>query len=101
MVYGILRPRCPFPSRTTKATAGAVQPACGTAPEDALGMKFTDEKGEHFFRSTLVQTLFYGVFSAWVRWHKDNPSPKAKFNCDTAEWSLQMSPCLSPIRRGC
>ncbi|OYV70796.1 MAG: DNA methyltransferase, partial [Deltaproteobacteria bacterium 21-66-5] len=27
----------------------------------------------HFFRSTLVQTLFYGVFSAWVLWHRDNP----------------------------
>ena len=38
-----------------------------SALEEALGMKFTGEKGEHFFRSTLVQTLFYGVFSAWVR----------------------------------
>ena len=47
-----------------------------SALEEALGMKFTDEKGEHFFRSTLVQTLFYGVFSAWVRWHKDNPGPR-------------------------
>ena len=36
------------------------------ALEEALGMKFTGEKGEHFFRSTLVQTIFYGVFSAWV-----------------------------------
>jgi hypothetical protein len=51
-----------------------------TALEDALGMKFTDEEGEHFFRSTLVQTLFYGVFSAWVRWHKDNPGPKSPFD---------------------
>jgi hypothetical protein len=51
-------------------------------------VKFTAEKGEHFFRSTLVQTLFYGVFSAWVRWHKDNPGPKAKFDWRTAEWSL-------------
>ena len=40
------------------------------ALEEALGMKFEAEKGEHFFRSTLVQTLFYGVFSAWVLWHK-------------------------------
>ena len=53
-------------------------------------MKFTAEKGEHFFRSTLVQTLFYGVFSAWVRWHKDNPGPKAKFEWRTAEWSLHV-----------
>ena len=61
-----------------------------SALEEALGMKFTEEKGEHFFRSTLVQTLFYGVFSAWVRWHKDNPGPGAKFDWRTAEWSLHV-----------
>ncbi len=44
------------------------------ALEEALGMKFEAEKGEHFFRSTLVQTLFYGVFSAWVLWHKQQSS---------------------------
>ena len=60
------------------------------ALEDALGMKFTEEKGEHFFRSTLVQTLFYGVFSAWVRWHKDNPGTGAKFDWRTAEWTLHV-----------
>lgn len=38
------------------------------ALEDALGLHFETEKGEHFFRSTLIQTLFYGVFSAWVLW---------------------------------
>ncbi len=36
--------------------------------EEALGLHFTGDKGEHFFRSTLIQTLFYGVFSAWVLW---------------------------------
>ena len=41
-----------------------------TALEEALGLKFEGEKGEHFFRSSLVQTLFYGVFSAWVLWAK-------------------------------
>ncbi len=60
------------------------------ALEDAMGMKFVDEKGEHFFRSTLVQTLFYGVFSAWVRWHKDNPGPNARFDWHMAEWSLHV-----------
>lgn len=39
-----------------------------SALEAALGIKFEGAKGEHFFRSTLVQTLFYGVFSAWVIW---------------------------------
>jgi hypothetical protein len=60
------------------------------ALEKALGMKFTDQRGEHFFHSTLVQTLFYGVFSAWVRWHKDNPGPQAKFDWRTAEWLLHV-----------
>lgn len=40
------------------------------ALEDALGLKFQGAKGEHFFRSSLVQTLFYGIFSAWVLWCK-------------------------------
>jgi len=37
---------------------------------DALGLHFTDAQGEHFFRSSLVQTLFYGLFSAWVVWNR-------------------------------
>ena len=37
-----------------------------TALEEALGVRFTGDKGTRFFYSTLVQTLFYGVFSAWV-----------------------------------
>jgi len=61
-----------------------------TALEEALGMQFIAEKGEHFFRSTLVQTLFYGVFSAWVLWHKENPGPQARFDWRTAEWSLHV-----------
>lgn len=36
----------------------------------ALGLEFTDMEGEHFFRSSLVQTLFYGLFSAWVACHR-------------------------------
>ena len=38
------------------------------AMEESLGLTFEGKDGEHFFRSTLVQTLFYGVFSAWVAW---------------------------------
>ncbi len=39
------------------------------ALEQALGLRFQGEGG-HFFRLTLVQTLFDGVFSAWVLWSK-------------------------------
>jgi hypothetical protein len=42
-----------------------------TMLEEALGLRFEGEKGDHFFRSTLVQTLFYGIFSAWVLWSKE------------------------------
>ncbi len=38
--------------------------------EESLGITFEGEKGDHFFRSTLVQTLFYGIFSAWVLWRR-------------------------------
>ncbi len=41
------------------------------ALEAALGMRFEGERGEHFFRATLVQTLFYGIFSSWVLWCRD------------------------------
>lgn len=43
------------------------------ALEESLGMKFRGDRGEHFFESTLIQTLFYGVFSAWVLWAKEHP----------------------------
>ncbi len=43
--------------------------------EETLGVKFEGAKGEHFFRSTLVQTLFYGLFASWVLWsHEHEPS---------------------------
>ena len=43
-------------------------------------MKFEGEKGAAFFRSTLVQTLFYGIFSAWVLWARQTPAAKGPFN---------------------
>jgi hypothetical protein len=63
-----------------------------SALEEALGLKFEGEKGEHFFRSTLVQTLFYGVFSSWVLWSKNNPPTNrdAQFNWHEAAWSLHV-----------
>ena len=54
--------------------------AVRSALEEALGVKFEGEKGAAFFRSTLVQTLFYGIFSAWVLWARQIPAPKGPFN---------------------
>ena len=60
------------------------------ALEEALGMKFEAERGDHFFRSTLVQTLFYGVFSAWVLWHKEKPQRSDAFDWKSAAWTLHV-----------
>src|SRR5713226_5798910 len=60
--------------------------------EEALGIKFKGQKGEHFFRSTLVQTLFYGIFSAWVLWCKQQKSTGqiANFHWREAAWFLHV-----------
>jgi hypothetical protein len=59
--------------------------------QEALGMTFEGEKGEHFFRATLVQTLFYGVFSSWVLWSRDHwGQPDARFNWHEAAWTLHV-----------
>ncbi len=73
--------------------------AVRSALEEALGIRFEGDRGDRFFRSTLVQTLFYGVFSAWVLWsrhdqRKNGPlfaghySP-AQFRWREAIWHLR------------
>ena len=42
-----------------------------------------------FFRSTLVQTLFYGIFSAWVLWARQRPAPTGAFNWHDSVWHLR------------
>ena len=62
--------------------------------EKALGASFDQEQGEHFFRSTLVQTLFYGVFAAWVLRHEQGkPGP---FDWKTAAHDLHV-PMISAL----
>ena len=63
--------------------------AVRSALEDALGVRFEGERGAAFFRSTLVQTLFYGVFSAWVLWSRQAPPPAGSFDWRTAVWHLR------------
>ena len=59
------------------------------ALEDSLGVKFEGDRGAAFFRSTLVQTLFYGVFSAWVLWSRQTPPPTGDFDWHGAVWHLR------------
>ena len=63
--------------------------AVRTALEEALGVRFEGERGARFFRSTLVQTLFYGVFSAWVLWARQAPRSE-RFDWRTAVWYLRV-----------
>ena len=70
-----------------------------SALEEALGMRFEGERGERFFRSTLIQTLFYGIFSAWVLWsrqEKNSAGPlfaggynQERFNWRESAWHLR------------
>ena len=70
--------------------------AVRAALEEALGVRFEGERGAAFFRSTLVQTLFYGVFSAWVLWARQPPPPGQRFNWREAAWHLR-APILQAL----
>ena len=63
--------------------------AVRSALEEALGVRFEGDRGARFFHSTLVQTLFYGVFSAWVLWARQMPPPAGRFNWHEAVWHLR------------
>ena len=63
--------------------------AVRAALEEALGARFEGARGARFFRSTLVQTLFYGVFSAWVLWARQSPPPAGGFRWREAVWNLR------------
>ena len=63
--------------------------AVRSALEEALGVRFEGKKGVRFFHSTLVQTLFYGIFSAWVLWARQRPVPTGRFDWRTAVWHLR------------
>ena len=67
-----------------------------SALEDALGVRLEGARGARFFHSTLVQTLFYGVFSAWVLWARQSPPPTGRFNWREAVWHLR-APVLAAL----
>ena len=75
--------------RVTAVGEAPALTAVRSALEEALGIRFEAEKGARFFRSTLVQTLFYGVFAAWVLWARQVPRPPDRFDWRTAVWHLR------------
>ena len=84
-------------ARVEAAESQPPPPAVGASPlasvraalEAALGVQFKGDRGARFFRSTLVQTLFYGVFSGWVLWARQTPPPSGAFDWRTAVWHLR------------
>ncbi len=83
-------------SRVEAAGDASSLRAVRSALEEALGVRFEGERGAAFFRSTLVQTLFYGVFSAWVLWSRQTPAPLGPFNWREAVWHLR-TPVLQTL----
>ena len=63
--------------------------AIRSALEESLGVHFKEERGARFFHSTLVQTLFYGIFSAWVLWSRETPQRNETFNWHESVWHLR------------
>lgn len=70
------------------ADAGVLRPL-RDALERALSMKFEGAEGEKFFVSTLAQTIFYGVFSAWL------VTPDGK----TFDWRAMAHYVRAPVMR--
>lgn len=66
------------------------------ALQESLGIQFEGEKGDHFFRSTLVQTLFYGIFSAWILWHR---SPEGRLPNARFDWRVSAHYLRVPVLR--
>ena len=83
-------------ARVEAAGDGPQLSAVRTALEEALGVRFEGAKGARFFRSTLVQTLFYGIFSAWVLWARQGGTAQDRFDWRTAVWHLR-SPVLAAL----
>lgn len=66
------------------------------ALKESLGIEFEGEKGEHFFRSTLVQALFYGIFSAWILWRR---SPESRTAGARFDWRVSAHYLRVPVLR--
>lgn len=68
--------------------------------EDALSMKFTDDHGAHFFHSTLSQTIFYGLFSAWMKTSEKFDWRLAGYTINTPVMRALFSEIINPDQLG-
>ena len=96
-------------ARDGLARVGAAEdaPALRTvrsALEEALGIRFEGERGRRFFHSTLIQTLFYGIFSAWVLWSRqakgsDGPLFEGRYRPARFSWREAVWHLSAPVLR--
>ena len=78
--------------------------AVRSAMEEALGIRFEGDRGERFFRSTLIQTFFYGIFSAWVLWScheqkKNGPLFEGHYDPRRFRWREEVWHLRAPVLR--
>ena len=45
----------------------------------ALGLSFTEARGQEFFRSSLIQTAYYALFAGWTLWHRTAPPERFRW----------------------
>ena len=97
----LLCPRRPGPGRGCGRPARR-SPTVRDGAGAGAGHRVRGRKGEHFFRSTLVQTLFYGVFSAWVLWARRSARRQARpgFDWQKAVWYLHVPMLRRAVRAG-
>lgn len=71
-------------TRSAPASLAPLRQALGRS----LGLTFeATERGDRFFRSTLIQTLFYGLFSAWSAHARTSATA---FDWRTSSWTLHV-----------
>jgi len=63
------RAKADLPEKFTNAVQGLLDDF-----GKALGVTFVGPEGEEFFRSSLIQTAFYGLFAGWALWWQGDRS---------------------------
>ena len=92
MVPRLLRSRS---TRATRSRPAEALDELGDQLAELIDARFDGERGRRFLIGTVVQTLFYGMFSAWVLWHNERPDRDDDFAWRDAADNLRM-----PLLRG-
>lgn len=74
------RAKADLPDRFTHAMQGLLDDF-----GKALGVTFVGPEGEEFFRSSLIQTAFYGLFAGWALWWQGDRAKPFKWE-DLADY---------------